>query len=186
MRGTRSHLVTSTRLMGPSDGFRTFICGRGNTNDATTTYENVFGVASLISVLQVNNFMARLWTGSGGSTNVGKHTDWTKSINQVTSTTTYPPGVGSASIYPNPEDGGLYLAPIWIHDYNGTAYSFRGRMRGVWAPCHDKVNFADLDTFSGTAGTEFAGKTFLVLKPVYANGSSGYVVVETSDTWETN
>lgn len=171
--------------MGPSDGFRTFICGRQIQNDGTTAYENVFAVIGIVGAL-ANHYMARLWTGAGASTNVGKHTDWFKAVNQSGAGAIWPVGYAPQTIYPNPEDGGLYLAPIWIHDFNGTAYSFRGRMRGVWAPCHDKVSFADLDTFSGTAGTEFAGKTFMVLKPVYANSQQGYVVVETSDTWETN
>lgn len=172
--------------MGPTDGFRTFICGRYNPNDATTSVETVFGVAGILGVLQNNHYMARAWTGSGGSVQVGKHTDWAKAVNQSPGGSTYPVGYTPQATYPNPEDGGLYLAPIWIHDYNGSVYSYRGRMRGVWAPCHDKINFADLDTFSGTAGTEFAGKTFMVLKPVYVLGFGGYVVVETSDTWETN
>jgi hypothetical protein len=172
--------------MGPTDGFRTFICGRYNPNDATTGVETAFGVAGILGVLQSNHYMARAWTGSGGSVQVGKHTDWAKSVNQSPGGSTYPVGYGPQATYPNPEDGGLYLAPIWIHDYNGSVYSYRGRMRGVWAPCHPASFFADLDTFSGTAGTEFAGKTFMVLKPVYVLGFGGYVVVETSDTWETN
>ena len=53
------------------------------------------------------------------------------------------------------------------------------------ACCQSHVNFTDGDTFAGSGA--YAGKTFLVVKLVRGGSSvNGFVVLETSDTWETN
>lgn len=107
------------------------------------------------------------------SAQVGKHGNAAHSITDM---------VGLCN-YPNPVDGGLYLAPITIHEGITNTEVIRGRMRGLWHFCHPAaVAINDGDTWSGTGA--LAGKTFMAIKPT-ATGL-GVFVVETSNTWETN
>lgn len=88
--------------------------------------------------------------------------------------------------YPNPADGGAYLVPVMLY----AASHVRGHLRGAWCPLHAATWAADGDTFSGQGA--LAGRTFLVVKEIPAetnvgqSGVDGSIVIETSDTWDTN
>jgi hypothetical protein len=115
------------------------------------------------------HYMARSFTQSGTSIQVGKSTDCSKMNGQAS------PGV-QGMVYPNPADGGLYLAPYWIHE-PGTL-SLRGVLPGIWAPLHPKP-LVTYDTFSGTGN--LTGKSFLGLQT--RGAAQGEIFLEISDTW---
>ena len=119
------------------------------------------------------HFMARGYTQTGGSVQVGKHADAAK-IGSLTGM------LGGAGLpYPNSADGGLYLSPIFLHE----AGAIRGILPGVWAPLHPRP-FGHMDTVNGSG--PLADKVFLALN---ADGSSaattaGQLLYETSNTWD--
>jgi hypothetical protein len=186
-----------------SDAYRCIIIGN---NAANIT--NNFGFSNpLGGLLTLSNstflantigghYMARSWTGTGGSVIVGKHIDQAKmgggtggagtGTSGTTLMTGNQVGIGrntlSANIfpYPNGPDGGLYLSPIWIHHNN----AIRGYLKGLWAPLHDRP-LNHNDTYSGTGN--MSGKSFLVQNiPVATstnNQDQGQIHIETSNTW---
>lgn len=115
------------------------------------------------------HYITRSYAQTGGSLAVGKHTDAAKASGSIVMG-----GASSVLVYPNGPDGGLYMAPLWIHEIAGHV---RGTIPGLWCPLHNKP-IEHLDTFSG-AGV-LGGKTFLALK-IY---SAGECFLETSDTWD--
>ena len=86
--------------------------------------------------------------------------------------------------FPNPVDGALYLSRSYVHGCTSTPVNHRrGYMRGFYQFLHPVANVVDGDTFVGATGTEFDGKTFLVIK---TTGTSGVCIVEISNTWDTS
>ena len=137
---------------------------------STPTTSNVLHNLGITLVASNGHYVARSYTQTGTSLQIGKHTDAAKSMG-----TTTMGGANSTLVYPNPPDGGLYVAPLWVHEISGP--SVRGTIPGLWCPLHNKP-LEHLDTFSGTGA--LAGRTFLALK-MY-NGSEAFL--ETSDTWD--
>lgn len=90
----------------------------------------------------------------------------------------------SGLVYPNPEDGGIYLSPVWMaENVVNSAGSLRGVIPGIWQACHNLYNgggtsqiVQTYDTWTGTGA--LAGKTFTAFR-VY----QGIMVLETSNTW---
>lgn len=157
-----------------TDNYRTMIIGRGAENNTQGNQDALDAVVT--SVLSSNplHYIARGYTGVGGSTLVGKHCDAAKMGN-----TTICAGLVPLT---NPSDGGIFLGPIWIHDPTSAPTGhIRGRIRGLWVPLHAVNSVGDLEPFTGTG--ELAGRTFMFLKQT-ANG--GHFAIETSDTLETN
>lgn len=169
----------------PHDGFRTFICGRNASNNATQSsiaHLAVLSHAAGAAAISVTGmYWARHWSGAGTSYNYG--TDADKLTLASLATPENLACVGSGQIpFPNACDGGIYMSLIQHHD---SLANKRGRYRGLWSMGHPIANFNDLDTFGGT-GT-LAGRTFVILKTNGATGSGqGLFVLETSDTWEVN
>lgn len=153
------------------DSYRAGVIVRDTENTSSYTAERFGNLAALGGAL-TGHYLARPYTGIGSSTSFAKHGDGVKgSASDLLGTVTFP----------NPEDGGVYLSPLWITE--GT--TIRGRMRGLWQPCHGVANFTDGQTFSGVGA--LAGKSFLVIKTVPQSSSSlGVLFLETSDTWESN
>ena len=120
---------------------------------------------SAISSARAGLFFARSHTGAGGSIYGGWCSDHNKG------NTTW--GSGNLS-YPNPTDGGVYLAPVWIHE-PGNPGTGRGTVPGLWAPCH-YMPFGQGDTFDGQG--DLVGRRFKA-----RSAYSVQVVVEVSDTW---
>lgn len=140
------------------------------------------GTASLAgSGLIVNlayQFVARNFTGVGGSTIIGKHGDSAKfngfAMGYSSSTPSY------VLPYPNPTDNGLYLSPVYITE--GAGGALRGYLKGFWNPCHAQP-MNHLDAFTGSGA--YSSKSFLTigLYTAQAYTISGRAMIETSDTW---
>lgn len=118
-----------------------------------------------------NVFFARAYTGLGSSL---AGTSGTSSIFSATS-----PLVGTLTL-PNPSDGGLYVASVYMRD---STTNVRGLLRGLWAFGHSYIGITDGDTFSGTGS--LAGYTFLLIKTGPSSAAAGWCF-ETSNTLLTN
>lgn len=152
------------------------IAGNAEVNTAS-----FLGDASLtISGTTAGHFIARGHTQLGASVAIGKHTDGAKSGGN-----TYAIGVIP---FTNPEDGGIYVAPFWVHDpTTAPVNGVRGRLRGLWTPLHPTNSIPDATTFSGSAIGELTGKTFLAITFIRsASAIGGTLIIETSATLETN
>ena len=169
-----------------SDAYRCHINGRAQANNSNTT-NDVWGTVvnpssgTSLATQQAGHYMPRTWTAVGGSIQVGKHSDAFK-LGVGTNNSSY--GYGAAVTYlpyPNGPDGGLYLAPVWIHHTNAV----RGYFKGLWCPCH-YLPLNHNDTYSGTGN--LAGKSFVVQNIISSSPGSNLVVggqvhIETSSTW---
>jgi hypothetical protein len=153
------------------DSYNCFICGRTTENSATVTLDS-FDVLSAIGSSVSQNFVTRAYSAAVGSITVGKHGDGVKG-----STSAF---LGSVP-FPNNADSGVYISPVWICE-NSTS-TVRGRLRGIWQPLHAISNFTDQGTFSADAGSSFNGKSFVSVK---STGNAGCIIVETSNTVDTN
>lgn len=155
----------------PGDLFNTIICGKiFSANHATA--EPVTSVSNSINAVEIGHYVARKFDQLGASYPCGKHTDYAKS----------PAGtMGTAgTAYPSPSDGGLYLAPVYIHESVGAVGILRGTLPGIWNPCHPSGNFQHHDIVDGAGA--MAGKTFEFLV-TGSTGVSSVAAYEISDTW---
>jgi len=197
-----------------SDQYAVTIIGRNAENSGSATNDplHIIGAATnlvydLHNVL-MGHFVARHWTGSGGSIKVGKMVDVGKFMYNNINTgmmggwnsDTQTAGYASAWValgrnaggqsnstaapwpYPNGPDGALWLSPIFLNH----SFALRGYLGGLWAPLHDRpLGHNDTLTFSGG---NLNGKSMVAQNiPAYiqssANGDAGQVLAETSDTW---
>ncbi len=158
-----SHKTTS------ADAYRCIIMGRNAENDTTTAAEG-FDLFSAYNAAVVGNYMARSYTGTGTSLQVGKHGDSVKG-----SATSY---LGTGE-YTNGPDTELYITPIFVCEIAGPRV--RGRLRGLYAPLHAIASFTDGQTFSGSG--DYSTKTFIAIKQ---SKNAGVFIVDTSATVETN
>lgn len=169
------------------DAYNCACIGRSSENSNGDTSDNLamvwFGNATLTTPAS-GHYLARMWTGTGGSIQFAKHTALLGFIGSgAGGNVNSPCGSGGAIVtYPNGPDAGLEMAPLWV-GHNG---SIRGYLKGLWAPLHNQP-CGHGDTFSGTGN--MSGKSFLALnvKSTSNNNSlgstSGQIIVETSDTW---
>lgn len=142
------------------------------------------------------HFVARHWTGLGGSIQFGKSFDYGKFGQNIfmgwqTDTQTAFGGtvqmtsgrntVGTNAQFPAPNgpDGAIWLSPV----YNFHNWSFRGYWPGMWAVLHDKP-LAHNDVITIASGN-LNGKTLLCQQfYAYISGNeTGQIMIETSDTW---
>lgn len=193
-----------------NDLYRCFMIGRNAENTSfclSEWFHAYLNSANILYHAMGGHFMARNYNGVGSSLQVGKHTDLSRmsmgvSLNQNNDGsgsdgqflgTSNSISNGSAHCnmgcsygntvsfqFPNAVDGGLYMAPMWVH-HSGFV---RGYMKGIWAPQHHlPMNHGDI--FSGTG--PLAGKSFIALSILSVfSGSSpapGQVFLETSNTW---
>lgn len=159
----------------PSDAYRSMVIARAVENNTGQANENLDRIATNVTGTTAGHYFPRGYTTTGGSVLFGKHGDAVKSGSSTALLGTIP--------YTNPEDGGLYLSPLWIHDpTTAPANNLRGRMRGLWHFLHALTGtVANLDTVTGVG--DLSGKTFLFLKQ---GGLSDIYTIETSNTLETN
>lgn len=143
------------------------------------------------------HFMARSWTGLGGSIQVNKVIDMGRlgtALQGAWSTDSTPSAVNNGVNYtfgrnnsgnpmatPNGPDGGMWFSPVYI----GHSYSFRGYLPGLWAPLQDRP-FTHNDTMAVAAGP-LNGKS-LIIQQICAwisNSTTEYgqAAIEYSDTW---
>jgi hypothetical protein len=156
-----------------NDSYRTLLrChnGAGGTNDTLGI------ISASIATASVMAYMPRAYTAVGTSLNVSITGDNAKS--------------GGATVlkgiipFPNPEEGGLYLSPLWVADpTTSPANNIRGRMRGLWHTLHPNTSINDLQTFTGVG--DLAGRTFMAFKQGDVS-VTGTIMIETSATLETN
>lgn len=153
----------------PGDTTHTVLLGsRSATGPNTSDYYPWYGVG--INETLVTRYAlvaARSYTNLGGPIYLGWHSDHTKG------STTW--GSGRLS-YPHGPDGGLYLAPVWVHEAHVSPYNVRGLMPGLWVPCHAEGILSQYQTFDGQG--ELAGKQFMARRHYGAT-----VCFEISDTW---
>lgn len=183
----------------PSDQYAVGIVARNIENSAQATNES-FAVVAPISQFNLSNktfghFVARHWSGQGGSAGCSKFMDWARFGNGTTqggwssdgqtamggSTSIMPGRYSTGQLFPGPNgaDGSLFLSPLYVS--HGWAY--RGYWPGLWVPLHDRpLNHNDVVT---VASGNMSGKTLLCQQLlVYLSGNDyGNILVETSDTW---
>lgn len=157
-----------------SDSFRSLIKCHNSIGGSNDFLGNL---STAISAATGTAFMPRGYSGVGTSVNVAATGDNAKS--------------GAATVlkgvvpFPNPEEGGLYLSPIWISDpTTASANNIRGRMRGFWHCLHANTSINHLQTFTGIG--DLAGRTFIAIKPQGDAANSGCFMIEVSATLETN
>lgn len=197
-----------------SDQYAVMIIGRNIENSAAFVNDPLHGIgvsgsnANLynMSSLMFGHFVARSFTGAGGSKQVGKFINqgplgimntgtfgvtwcagsWASNISTTWSATNAGISLGRSLIgsfpYPNPADGSLWLSPIWIHHDGG----IRGYFAGLWAPLHDRP-LSSQDTYTAASGN-LSGKSFIAMNIPAATALSNtadvaQVHIETSDTW---
>ena len=194
-------------LRGPSDIWRCIIIGRngenvsGFANGAAISgwYDNWDSIpagigsslATSISAASSNamlatsgHYIARNAYGGGSSIQVSKFNDISKTAGATTLYSAPNPTyaawpIGGNIQSPNAIDNSYYMSPIWIGE--PSAYSIRGRMRGMYQVCHPIASFYDGQIFGGSG--DYAGKTFQIVKGGLSNG---FVAIEISATVETN
>jgi hypothetical protein len=158
-----------------TDEYKCIIIGRvyNNIANQSVTYDSADTITTLTFPSYVH-FMARGWGGLGRSIRVTKVGDAGKGSMNAQNF----PTVGIIPV-PNPVDGAIYMSPLWISepDYG----MLRGRIRGVWFPCHPIAQFGDGQLIEGTG--ELSGKRFQIVKQ---GPSSGMWAIEVSNTVETN
>ncbi|SOZ99440.1 conserved hypothetical protein [Cupriavidus taiwanensis] len=167
-----------------SDPYRCMILGRNGENTSSTGNEilcQLDGSANAFG--QVNNranYLARTWTGTGGSV---QFTKFSSLLSCYSGGSTQSKQVMGGNQHPNPfpngPDGGLILSPVYI----GHNLSVRGYLKGLWNPNHYQP-CAHGDAINGTGN--MSGKSFLALCVQTATdytGGSGQLMLETSNTW---
>jgi hypothetical protein len=165
-------------LKSSADAYRTILIARTIEQIAATPVpfpngENLNLLSGLTAAV-VGHYVPRTFSQFPQSAvNVGKHGNAAHSAASLT----------GLCLYPNPVDGGLYLAPLTVHEPLAGLTAIRGRLRGLWHFCHPaSAQVNDGDTFAGAG--PYAGKSFLIVKP--ASDGTSVFVIETTSTWETN
>lgn len=162
-----------------ADGYRTMIVGRSTENSGSQSGDLLMQAGGLVAAGSTSNhWIARSYLGTGTSIAIQKVANtWAGNSSSNFS-------FGNSIIpFPNPPDGGIYLAPIYLADLvTAPVNHIRGKMRGFWQLMNSNAALADGDTFAGVG--DLSGRTFLVVKDM----SSGSVaaIIETSDTLDTN
>jgi hypothetical protein len=198
-----------------NDLYAVFIMARTTENQAGGNYDSMGatshgqtnGNINTLNAGLPGHYIARHWTGVGGSVKWGKPVDWSRFLswgsqggmwgNYSNDTQTqfapvngpnsalgrYHVGV-STPLWPAPNgpDGSLALAPVWV----GHSNALRGYLPGLWCPMHDRP-LNHLDAFT-VVGGNMNGKSLIGLNiQAYINGAplaeNGQVIVEYSDTW---
>lgn len=164
--------------------YETLWCLGGNTN--FTLNSRLWG-----------HFMARSWTGLGGSIQFNKVIDigrlgpsltgvWstdatTSAINNGVNYSFGRNGTASQMATPNGPDGGMWFSPVYL----AHSFSFRGYLPGLWSPLQDRA-FTHNDTMTVAAGP-LNGKSLVIQQiAAWINNNAaeyGQAAIEYSDTW---
>ncbi|WNO28854.1 tail assembly protein [Clavibacter phage 33] len=153
----------------PGDTTHTCLLACSNDNNPNSSEVYPWAGTAISSVMtRYGLWFARDYTNLGGPTTHSWHSDHQKGNSSW----------GSGDLqYPHGPDGGLYLAPVWVHNPQVGPYSVRGIMPGLWVPCHSVGILSQHQTVVGQG--DLAGKTFM-----YRRHSSNAVMIEISDTWD--
>jgi hypothetical protein len=151
------------------DAYNSCICG-------TTT----FNTASPASGLMLGNTMSAT-TGSNGCYVPRAYTQTGSAVNcwmlGPTNSNVVHANTGGIT-YPNGSDSGLYCDPIILMEPTGTQ-SVRGRMRGLFAACHNTplANYDQATSVQGLTGVTLTN----VLS--HSSGTAGQVLFDTFGAW---
>jgi hypothetical protein len=192
----------------PADQYAVMIMGRISENGSTSQNDPMQVIGHItpssgnLNQKYYGHFMARSWTGLGGSVQVGKTFDWAKLGGSVpmqyqadNNTQTIANGgvaltmgrnttvSGNIFAAPNGPDGALYLSPVYVfHNF-----AFRGYLPGLWAPLQDRP-LTHNDTITIATGN-LTGKSLIAQQFMAYVGQGlgtadfGVVCAEYSDTW---
>lgn len=159
------HVFADLKSHKSGDAYATLLISGGSTSGSSANRLYVLNADSRSAVDM--HILARSYTQVGGKVTLGKSAD--------------PRYIGASNMgaggitYPNPVDGGLYIAPITIGET--VANLVRGTLPGCWSPLHSRpVPHASIVDGSG----EYLGKKFLAWE-MYA---SAMAFMELSDTWD--
>lgn len=152
--------------MKAGDAFGTLLMA---SNTASSGNNFVGGLAVSSTVAVTAHYMPRAYTQIGGAVAVGKHSDYPKSYGATIV------GAGGGA-YPDPVTGGIWLAPLFVHEGGLT----RGIIPGGWNPLHN-MPAQPGDTFQGAG--PLAGREFIFVDTA-SSASRGRIALEISDTWE--
>lgn len=166
------------------DNFKSFIMGRFTENSTSTLVAtdtpSYIPHNSNVHIAQGGHYIARGYVGTGASVTFVKMGDATFTSSGGG---TPMPGAG-AFAFPNPVDGGLYMAPLRVLDVStAPTFNVRGELPGFFTAGHPYASFVEGVVLSGATGTAYAGRTFEVVHGLA--GNSGYYILETSD-WDVN
>lgn len=152
---------------GAADTYATVVCGQPY-NASPNTSDDYPLTSGSISSADTGHYIARSYTGLGGSLAISKFHDYVKS-----GTSSW--GGSGALPFPHGPDGALLLSQVWVSEPGSTAMAaIRGTLPGIWAPLQSVLNTGD--TFDGQG--DLAGRRFMGWRH-YSNR----VAVEISDTW---
>jgi hypothetical protein len=151
------------------------VIGRNAANSGSTTSEQLDKLVTNIgSIGGAGHFLARTYTGLGGSVLFGK---WGDSARGGAATSV---GSGSSGLaVPEPVTGALHVAPVHITDTN--LNHVRGRMRGFFQLCNNTTALSNGDTITGSGA--YTGRTFLAIKP---GANACCYCLDITGPWETN
>lgn len=153
-----------------SDNYRGVVIGRVGENNSVGAWDRL-DIYNLIGNATTGHFISRTYTGYSSGQTFGKLGDYAKGA-----------GAGylaGGNIYPNPTDGAVYLARVYVH--SPTDNYIRGYMRGFWHFCHPIASVSDGFRFSGSG--DLTGRIFQIVKP---SNNAGLYTMEISNTVETN
>jgi hypothetical protein len=192
-----------------SDQYAVMIIGRQTENSGSSSADALHAVQfptssnvtiSAISTTMYGHYIARNWTGVGGSVKFGKPTDysrfcaseqavllgaWTAEGQTIAGGGLFALGRNASTIQwpgPNGPDSALALAPVYL----GHNWAIRGYLYGLWHSMHDRpLGHADAITVAGgnLNGKSLLNQAIQAFVNGSANAESGQVLVETSDTW---
>lgn len=193
-----------------ADQYAVMIIGRTAENTGSTAQDALWAMncSNTANISLVNcmygHYVARHWTGIGGSVKVGKPCPismiaatvaanfWVGPYSgdtQVGASPTNPINTGlgryaSSVAWPSPNgpDSSIQMSPVWLNHNN----AIRGYLYGLWNPMHDRP-LGHNDTFS-VAGGNLNGKSFIAQNiqayiAQFTNGDNGQVIIETTSTW---
>lgn len=149
----------------PSDAWRAVILGANASGANVNAGLNLSSLAASQASAVAGAYAPRNLAAAAGSSPLsllGLGTAWTT--------------VGTG---PNPPDGNIFLNRLTMGE--NAANGLRGYLRGLYQIV-TASGLNDGDTFSGATGTDFAGRTFLVLNKT-RNGA--YLALETT-AWDTS
>lgn len=189
-----SHVWTSFFCFGEiesaltGDLYRTLIALQSGTTTVVTAGLGALlapAAAGINTAVASPLYMPRSFSGSGAAIWAGWVANAMVAVTGTAGGNSFQVDGGGTIVYPNPTDGGLYMNAVDVGERgSGTnvaaTTTIRGRARGLIQQIHGTTVGDDQTTFSGVAGTEWAGRTFIFLKT-----TNGGVVVETT-AWPTS
>jgi hypothetical protein len=166
------------------DPTRSFVCGHITENTGTAAQETLDRLSSGLALTIIGGFYApHMFHGKGPAVALGHIGDGAKSNPGSTADT----GLNGFLAFPNPPDGGLYIAPVALYDQSPQR-EIRGYVRGLYHQCHGITNFVDGDTFGGDSTSEvlpcnpYEDKAFVMVKQ---GPNAGIFTFETTE-WTAN